>query len=238
MPDVRESGWLLYSRLSFTLTSPRDGNGMPTQNTARALSSLKSSPSLTLPRYTARNRPPLPLSIDALNSSIVPCSVCAPGSSTTTVLCASSWRSIPLRPHSSMTRDIREYLGRKTNIPPGTMGAYRSSRVPSWCGILSLSCTARVKSPSAAEASTCSWPLGIMCGASTLMGNATPSSPSSESVGLSVPEVRMTQSASLATGRKATAGRRHHSAQPGLGRELPPRPSLPGFSRSVHAHIA
>jgi hypothetical protein len=53
--------------------------------------------------------------------------------------------------------------------------------------------------------------LGTMCGASTLTGNATPSSPSRESVGLSVPEVRMTHEACSATGRNATAGRRHRS---------------------------
>lgn len=49
----------LYLRLSSTCLSFKYGNGIPTQTTALALLSVKSSPSLTLPRQTANIRAPL-----------------------------------------------------------------------------------------------------------------------------------------------------------------------------------
>ena len=49
----------LYWRFNSTWVSLKFGKGMPTQMTARALLSVKSSPSLTLPRHTANITAPL-----------------------------------------------------------------------------------------------------------------------------------------------------------------------------------
>ena len=209
---------MLYSFFNRTFTSPTAGNGIPTQNTARAFSSAKSKPSLTLPRYTARKTAPFlsPLFTESRNFSKVGAKVEAPGSSHTTVLCFSIFPSVPSSRHRSTTRRMSEYLGRNTNTPPGmtSRSRYFSRNAPSARGVPSASCAFAVKSPSTSDASTWICVGGTTCGASTLMGNGTPSSPSSEPIGESVPLVTTTHRAASETGRNETAGRRHHSPSP------------------------
>mmetsp|Transcript_6210 Transcript_6210/g.25218 ORF Transcript_6210/g.25218 Transcript_6210/m.25218 type:complete len:257 (-) Transcript_6210:452-1222(-) len=252
-PESRAYRLLLYSRLRRTFTSPTLGNGIPTQNTALAKSSLKSSPSLTLPRYTASIKAPPPslASTAPRNSSSVAAKVCAPGSSASTVpTTRSSSANAPLRSQSSMTRRISAYLGKNTSdpVPRGTALRYLSSSRASCAGIFGLSCVLAVKSPRASRASTWICRLGTTCGASTLTGNLTPSSPSRLPMGERVPLVTMTHIASSDVGPNATEGRRHHIATPApRPREFesdPPNLRLanpyesvsPGWSRSGTAY--
>mmetsp|Transcript_4715 Transcript_4715/g.17439 ORF Transcript_4715/g.17439 Transcript_4715/m.17439 type:complete len:213 (-) Transcript_4715:1963-2601(-) len=142
---------------------------------------------------------------------------------------------VPSSLHRSTIFRISEYFGRKTRIPPGIMffDRYRSNSCASAFGHPSASCALAVKSPRASLASTWIWFAGTTCGASTLIGKLTPSSPSKDPIGDRVPLVIITHRAATLTGRNATLGRRHHSATPGF---LSPSsfagPIPPGLSRS------
>ena len=208
---------------------------------------MKSRPSLTLPRYTASIKAPLlsGASTAPRNSSSVPAKVCAPGSSATTVPTnALSCDRTPLYSQSSMIRRINAYFGRNTSapVPLGTTFKYFKRSEAKFAGIFGLSWVFAVKSPNASRASTWICRRGTTCGASTLIGNDTPSSPSRLPMGDRVPLVTMTHMASSDTGPKATEGRRHHMATPAprAPRESPLRlalkPSSPGWSRSGTAY--